>query len=206
MSDPFGPEDSSLFPDLLRRAREGNPLALGQLLNDHRQVLWVRARRRLPNRLNARVGPSDVVQDTILAAHQNFRQFRGQSSREFAAWLQEILHSTVRACLRRHSRKKRSPSREVPLHQFSPDQERFSSDALSAEEILIRKERADLIAGCIHTLPEESREVIHLHITEKRRFRDVGDVLGISEEAARKRGMRALWMLGKAFEEGGLTG
>ena len=45
--------------------------------------------------------PSDVVQETLLKAHQGLDQFRGDTDAEMAAWLRAILTNTLADWLRR---------------------------------------------------------------------------------------------------------
>ena len=49
------------------------------------------ARLRIDPRLRARLDPSDIVQQTLLIAHEKRTQFRGRSDAELAAWLRSIL-------------------------------------------------------------------------------------------------------------------
>ena len=71
--------DSSEIENLLTKARSGDEEALGELLESVRAYLHTLARQQLEPRLQARVGYSDVVSETLLEAHQGFDAFRGLS-------------------------------------------------------------------------------------------------------------------------------
>ena len=64
---------------LLERARRGDDSALGELLELYRQYLTLLTRARIGRKVQAKIGPSDVVQETLLKAQQAFVQFRGAS-------------------------------------------------------------------------------------------------------------------------------
>ena len=64
--------------ELIRRARQGDEKALGQLLDGHRAYLKLLAQRAVGGRLEARVDSSDLVQQTCLSAFKNFQSFDGE--------------------------------------------------------------------------------------------------------------------------------
>ena len=59
---------------LLALARSGNGAALGRLLESYRSYLLLLARLQIGRRLQSKVEPADVVQETFLAAHRHFGQ------------------------------------------------------------------------------------------------------------------------------------
>ena len=63
----------------------------GSMLARFRSYLQLLAEARLDRRLRSKVDPSDVVQQTLLQAYKAWRQFRGTSDGEVAAWLRQIL-------------------------------------------------------------------------------------------------------------------
>jgi DNA-directed RNA polymerase specialized sigma24 family protein len=58
-------------------------------------------------RLLARLDPSDIVQQTLLQAHQALDQFQGEGDAALAAWLRQILARNLAMALRDHARAKR---------------------------------------------------------------------------------------------------
>ncbi len=88
--------------DLITRARRGDTSAFGCLLEISRNYLKLMARLQLDKRVQAKVDPSDLVQESFLNAHQNFHTFRGTTERELLAWLRQILVHSLADHVRRY--------------------------------------------------------------------------------------------------------
>src|SRR5437016_12283531 len=73
----------------------------GRSLERYRDYLLLLARSQLDRDLQAKLDPADVVQQTLLKAHQNWHQFRGSSEAELAAWLRSILARHVNDVVRK---------------------------------------------------------------------------------------------------------
>jgi RNA polymerase sigma-70 factor (ECF subfamily) len=79
------------------------------------------ARLHLDPRLRGKLDPSDVVQQTLLHAHQALGQFRGRSEGELAAWLRQILARNLAMAVRDLARARRDVAREQPLEAALAD-------------------------------------------------------------------------------------
>src|SRR5438874_12025956 len=87
---------------LLQEIRQGDPTALGRLLELYRHYLALLARLQIGQRLQGKVDASDLVQETFLEAHRNFAHFRGTSEGELVRWLRQILATNLADLLRRY--------------------------------------------------------------------------------------------------------
>jgi RNA polymerase sigma-70 factor, ECF subfamily len=85
------------------------------LLEPYRDYLRLLARLELDPRLRARLDPSDIVQQTLLQAHQALDQFHGEGQGALAAWLRQILARNLAMALHDHARAKRDVRRERDL-------------------------------------------------------------------------------------------
>ncbi|HEV2947102.1 MAG TPA: hypothetical protein VGX70_06985, partial [Gemmataceae bacterium] len=64
---------------------------LGESLERCREYLHLLARLHLDHRLQGKLDPADVVQQTLMRAHEKRDQFRGRTYAELTAWLRQIL-------------------------------------------------------------------------------------------------------------------
>src|SRR5690242_14631948 len=83
--------------------------------DQYRPYLYLLARSHIGRRQQARVDPSDIVQQTLLHAHQKQSQFRGTSAAELMGWLRQILANNLADAVRGMARAKRDIARERSL-------------------------------------------------------------------------------------------
>lgn len=134
-----------------------------------REYLRLLARVQIGPNLRAEIDPSDIVQQTLLKAHERRDQFRGTTEAEQLAWLRAILAHQIADALRRRGR--RRPDRAVPLEeaieQSSARLDRWLAvDQTSASQRMMHQERLLEMVEALARLPEDQRaalELRHLH-------------------------------------------
>lgn len=182
------------------KAIKGDQEAFGILLQQYRPYLQILARRQLDSVVNARVDPSDVVQQTCLEAVRDFVAFRGSEQGELVAWLRRILENNVSQSIQRHVvAKKRSVAREHRLDDDSQEHGQalagLPDDGSSPSRRAMRGELAIRLAQEVEGLPEDQREAIRLRHLEGWSLAQLADHFDRSESAVAgllKRGLRAL--------------
>ncbi|MHC5540174.1 sigma-70 family RNA polymerase sigma factor [Singulisphaera rosea] len=158
----------------------------------------------LGNDLRAKVGVSDVVQDTFLAAYHNIQGFRGSNMATFRSWLRTILQRRISdaACHFRR-RSKRRIDREFSLDARSPiaDQAfQAATTSTSPSGHAVKAEERQAVLVAVKSLPESYRDVLIWRYWDRLDFDEIGSRLDISNDAARKRWSRALLKLKTALE------
>src|SRR5712675_2428421 len=91
------------------------PRADASRLEQYRAYLRLLAGMNLDPRLQSKLDPSDIVQQTLLQAHQGWAQFRGQGEPELLAWLRQILARNLSHTARDLGRARRDVGRERSL-------------------------------------------------------------------------------------------
>jgi RNA polymerase sigma-70 factor, ECF subfamily len=153
-------------------------------LESFRDHLRLLARLQLDPRHRAKLDPSDVVQQTLLQAHQARDQFRGRSPAELGAWLRRILARNLAHAARDLGRARRDAGRErsleVALEQSASWQE---DDRSSPGQRAERNERLLRLAEALAVLPEAQRQAVVLHYLQGHTLAEVGRHLGRDPKA-----------------------
>jgi RNA polymerase sigma-70 factor (ECF subfamily) len=149
------------------------------------------------------VDASDIVQQTLLQAHQAREQFRGEGEGEFIAWLRQILARNLAMTVRHFDRERRAVNREQSLDAALAESSARLGTWLTAEqsspsERAARNEQAVRLAEAMEQLPEAQREAIVLQKWQGWSLARIGEHLGRSPEAVAgliKRGLKNLRQL-----------
>lgn len=189
---------------LLEQARQGSAVALGGLLQALRGYLLLHAEQELPLALRAKMGPSDIVQETAIDAHRDFLQFRGTTPEELYAWLRSILHNNVRDAVRRFEiSQKRSTKREESI-EVVVDRNGvsvFRAADSPPEHSAMRREDAARVLLVLERVPADYRTVLRLRYWDGLTFPEIAERIGRTDEAARKLWYRALARLNAELHE-----
>jgi RNA polymerase sigma-70 factor (ECF subfamily) len=189
--------------ELIRRCREGQPLAREQLFDRYQHYLHVLARAQLGRHLRTKCAPSDLVQQTLLEAHRDFAAFQGQHESELLAWLRRILAHNLYNEARRFNARQRDCAREVSLDQVQAGVDRSSvalarglaADTPSPSQAAAQRESAVRLADALARLPEDYQTVLLLRVFEELPAEEVARRMGRSAGAVRMLQMRALTAL-----------
>ena len=164
-----------------------------------RQVLLAIANTDLPPELRAKGGASDLVQDTLVAAHRARHQFLGHSETELRAWLRKILAREL-AMFRRKFQD--TASRDVSREAGEPADD-LTGAAVSPADALDHRESHTRVAAAVARLPHDERRVVLLRVEDGLTFAAIGQLLGRSESTARALCARALELLRAALPADG---
>jgi RNA polymerase sigma-70 factor (ECF subfamily) len=191
---------SSDIDDLLRRARDGDRQALAELFTRYRERLRQMIRLRLDRRLQARLDPSDVLQEAYLDLARRLPEYDANPSLPFFLWLRALTGQRLIDLHRQHlGAKMRDAALEVSLYRSALPQASSVSLAAqllgrltSASRAAIRAETQIRVQEALNSLDPLDREVLTLRHFEMLTNEETAQVLGIKKTAASNRYVRAL--------------
>jgi RNA polymerase sigma-70 factor (ECF subfamily) len=157
-------------------------------LEEFRSYLLLLARLGLDGRYQAKLDASDVVQQTLLEAHRDKGQFRGQTTAQRAAWLRQILARNLANMQRDLGRAKRDAARERSLEAALEKSSRNLASLLAAGESspsqqAQQSERAIELAAALLKLPIAQREAVLLRHWYGRPLADIARELCCTHSA-----------------------
>lgn len=181
------------FAELVSAARTGESSALEALLEQCRDYLLLIANEDIDRNLQAKLGASDFVQQTLWAAHQNFHQFRGASGEEFKGWLRQILRNDLNQARRQFfGTGRRNIDREHRLDDSQIVQPPIIDALHTPGTDAMLREEAKTLENAMAKLSDDYRKVIRLRNWEELPFAEIGRRMETSEDAARKLWYRAI--------------
>lgn len=161
-------DDTAYDGVLIQRWKGGDERAATEIVERHAPALT-----RFAAQLGVRSDVDELVQDTFVRAFNALEGFRAESS--LRTWLFTILRRLV--IDRRRAMGRRAVEVDVAEHDASTEYDAL--DGLVAEETSLRIRRA------MDKLSPMQREVFILRVQEGRNYKDIAEILGSSEGAAR---------------------
>jgi RNA polymerase sigma-70 factor (ECF subfamily) len=186
---------------LIARARDGDKNAQGKLVQ-----LWY---KRIYNYSYKFFFDHDLAmeaaQKTFISMHRNLGGL--QDCGKFKSWLYTIAVNYCREELR-----KSKSNRSLSLHDLKPGEgedsyrwEESRNRSENPERQLRHAELSDLLQTCLTELSHEQREVVIMKEYEGLKFREIADVLNISENTVKSRMYYALDELKKILDRKQIT-
>ena len=181
---------------LINAAKNGDPLALNQLVNQWHKRIYNFAYKYFHDYDMA----MEVTQKTFISMHKNLKTLKGASS--FKSWIYTIAVNYCHEEVRRQNRRWVFPFMKV---QAKDDQ-----DFIQNTETTHREENPDLkyaqtelktiLKRALKELPEEQRLVVIMKEYEGLKIREIATIIGISENTVKSRLYYALHSLKKLLE------
>jgi len=167
-----------------------------------RPYLRLLAQAHLGDPLKKKVDASDVVQQTLMQAHQDRDQFRGNSEAQLVAWLKQILRNRLIDMARHWKGLKRDVSRDVDLEQKVNDSFRQVDQWLEASQTspsmaAHKKDMLVLLSAAIEKLPEDLRAVVIMHHLQGMKLVEIAREIDCNETTVGRRLFRGMQQLGE---------
>ena len=128
----------------------------------------------------------ELTQETFYQAVRSIHRYDG--SCKLSTWLCAIAKNQLRSYQRKH-----------PVNESIDDHEDLTGTSVEAE-IFSQIERVDLLKK-LHLCPEPYREILYLRIFGNLSFREIGEIMGRTENWARVNFYRAKERLKKEMKE-----
>lgn len=189
---------SSDSRDEIAIAKNGCQATQGKLLDDFRSYLRHVAVNGIDSDVRGKLSASDLVQETMLDAHRNFHNFQGEGSVQLKAWLRRILINNL---LNHYRRLRGTKKRQVSREKSDAVDELVTSEEETPSALAILREEELQLEQALAALPPIQRQIILMRHREQLSFREVGERLGKTPDAARMMWYRAFDELSRALEK-----
>lgn len=192
IADSAGETDA----DVMLRVKAGDDSAFDFLVQKYRRPM-VNFMYRMAH--NAAVA-EDLAQEVFLRVYRSRESY--EASAKFTTWLYRIATNLAVNHARdtRHER----PEKMVSLDEPDEDSGRtldVADGSLTAEEMLVRRERLAAIRQRVQGLPERQRIAVVMHKYQQMDYREIAEVLKLSESATKSLLFRAYETLREQLKE-----
>jgi len=197
---PSTPLTDDEIDTLVHQVMRDDKAALATLFDHYRERLWRILHFRMDTRLSSRVDTDDILQEAYLAAEQRLQHFVYDSPQGFFIWLRLIVNQTLIDVHRRHlGTQARDAAKERSLQSgWSAASTSFSlsfhllGHMTSPSQAILRAELSEQLSVSLATLGDLDREILALRHFEELSNSETSHVLGLTEQAASARYVRAI--------------
>ena len=174
---------------LIERARGGDRVALGELLQKYRGFLVGLADRMLDNRAAARLDASDIVQQTCLSVYKQIAEFNGEDAPQFAAWIRQIHERNIRNAARDQLH---AGKRAIDREKGGGDADAIAARQMTASQNVVQSEESARLARAIAQLPAEEQEALRRRYLDGESMTEIANAMGLTKDAL-------VWLMKRAM-------
>jgi RNA polymerase sigma-70 factor (ECF subfamily) len=174
------PDDALSDAQIMLQVKAGDDSAFEYLVQKYRRPMVNFMFRMAHNNAAA----EDLAQEVFLRVYRSRESY--EASAKFTTWLYRIATNLAV----NHARDTRHERPENTVSLDEPDQESGHTLDLpdrtpSAEEAIVRRERVAAIRQRVQALPERQRIAVVMHKYQQMEYRQIADVLKLSESATK---------------------
>jgi RNA polymerase sigma-70 factor (ECF subfamily) len=182
--------------EVMLRVKSGDQTAFDYLVQKYRRPLVSFMYRMARNTAAA----EDLAQEVFLRVYRSRESY--EASAKFTTWLYRIATNLAV----NHARDTRKERPEVTVSLDEPDEETGTTmdvpdSTMSAEQNLLRRERLAAIRKKVEALPERQRLAVIMHKYQQMDYKQIAEVLKLSESATKSLLFRAYETLREQLKE-----
>ena len=187
---------------LIKRAADGDEVALKVLLTRSHPLLCGYVAERIPANLSRLVDIEDIVQDTHVRVFQRIGTLRSNRPKSFRRWLNSIALGQLRNAIRRHRAAKRGGERvKLSPRKMSIEDStiallnRLAGPGRTPSQSFARGEAIEAVQAAISALPKHYQEALRLVHIEGRTIQEAALTMGRTERTIHglcRRGLKQL--------------
>jgi RNA polymerase sigma-70 factor (ECF subfamily) len=182
--------------EVMLRVKAGDQSAFDYLVQKYRRPLVSFMYRMARNSAAA----EDLAQEVFLRVYRSRQTY--EASAKFTTWLYRIATNLAV----NHARDTRHERPEVTVSLDEPDEETgttldVADSTISAEEVLVRRERMVAIRSKVEALPERQKLAVIMHKYQQMDYKQIAEVLKLSESATKSLLFRAYETLREQLKE-----
>jgi len=182
--------------EVMLRVKAGDESAFDYLVQKYRRPLVSFMYRMARNTAAA----EDLAQEVFLRVYRSRQTY--EASAKFTTWLYRIATNLAV----NHARDTRHERPEVTVSLDEPDEDTgttldVADSKVTAEESLVRRERMLAIRAKVEALPERQKLAVIMHKYQQMDYKQIADVLKLSESATKSLLFRAYETLREQLKE-----
>jgi RNA polymerase sigma-70 factor (ECF subfamily) len=182
--------------DVMLRVKTGDESAFAYLVQKYRRPMVGFLCRLCHNPAAA----EELAQEVFLRVYRSRENY--EASAKFSTWIYRIATNLAV----NHARDTRHERPEVTVRLDEPDQETgttpdLADGSLTVEEQILKRERLAAIRNKVNALPERQRLAVIMHKYQQMDYRQIADVLKLSESATKSLLFRAYETLREQLKE-----